>query len=153
MRQTTFTCEPEQLADELRELRSRRRRGQAESRKGSSRRIPLSRADRERVLATTAGRCHVCGGLIEGPWQADHVLAHSGGGLHAVDNYLPAHKLCNNYRWDYLPEEFQLILKLGVWARTQVANRTAAGRVVAARFATHERRRLSRRGRGGNHSR
>jgi hypothetical protein len=33
---------------------------------------------------------------------------------------LPAHSTCNNYRWDYLPEEFQYILKLGVWASTQM---------------------------------
>lgn len=70
--------------------------------------------------AKTGGPCHICGGLIDGRWQADHVLAYSGGGGHAADNYLPAHELCSIYRWDYLAEEFQEILKLGVWARTQI---------------------------------
>ncbi|MDZ7654258.1 MAG: HNH endonuclease signature motif containing protein [Burkholderiaceae bacterium] len=70
------------------------------------------------MLAKTAGRCHVCGGPIEGlNWHADHVLAHSGGGAHSVDNYLAAHPICNNYRWDYLDEEFREILRLGVWLR------------------------------------
>ena len=44
-------------------------------------------------------------GFIERQCQADHVLAHSaGGGNRLEDNYLPAHALCNNYRWDYLSE-------------------------------------------------
>ena len=29
-----------------------------------------------------------------------------------MDNYLPAHATCNNYRWDYTAAEFQEILKL-----------------------------------------
>ena len=53
-------------------------------------------------------------------WKADHVLAHSSGGVHSPENYLPAHALCNGYRWDYDPEEFQWLLKIGVWARRQM---------------------------------
>jgi 5-methylcytosine-specific restriction endonuclease McrA len=78
-------------------------------------------------------------------WQADHVIAHSAGGVHCVDNYLPAHAICNNYRWDYLPAEFQLILKLGVWARTEVERGTKLGSGVAAAFMAHEARRIRRR--------
>ena len=66
----------------------------------------------------------------------------SGGGEHSVENYLPAHGLCNNYRWDYAAEEFQLILKLGVWCRTQIERQTGLGRKVAAAFITHEAARL-----------
>jgi hypothetical protein len=84
----------------------------------------LSAAERRQILAKTAGRCHICGGAIEGAWHADHVLAHSGGGGHIADNYLPAHALCNNYRWDYSSEEFQYILKLGVWIRTQIERKS-----------------------------
>src|SRR3712207_8439206 len=51
--------------------------------------------------------------------------AHSSGGAHSADNYLPAHTLCNNYRWDYSPEEFQLVLKIGVWARTRSEEHTS----------------------------
>ena len=79
-------------------------------------------------------------------WQADHVLAHSAGGTHSADNYLPAHALCNNYRWDYSAEEFQLILKLGVWTRTQIERlRTDFGRKAAAAFLAHESKRQARR--------
>jgi hypothetical protein len=100
--------------------------------------------DRARVLATTGGRCHICGGIIDGAWQADHVLAHSGGGTGSADNYLPAHALCNNYRWDYLADEFQMILKLGVWARTQIETGTGVGNEMARRFVAHEARRMAR---------
>jgi hypothetical protein len=76
----------------------------------------LTHGNRAIVLAKTAGRCHLCGGHVAERWTADHVLAHSGGGRHAVDNYLPAHALCIGYRWSYLPEEFQWALKISVWA-------------------------------------
>jgi hypothetical protein len=62
-----------------------------------------------------------------------------------LDNYLPAHATCNNYRWDYTGAEFQEILKLGVCARTQVERGTGIGREIAARFSGHEVRRLARR--------
>jgi 5-methylcytosine-specific restriction endonuclease McrA len=110
-----------------------------------NRRARLSTEERARILAKTDSRCHICGGLIAGSWQADHVLAHSGGGKHVEDNYLPAHALCNNYRWDYLSEEFQYILKLGVWARTQIERDCPLGRQLAHAFVAYEQRRRSRR--------
>jgi 5-methylcytosine-specific restriction endonuclease McrA len=109
------------------------------------RRRVLLPTQRLTVLAKTAGRCHICGGMIDEAWEADHVLAHSGGGAHLEDNYLPAHRLCNNYRWDYLAEEFQYILKLGVWARTQIEMDTRLGREVGGAFVGYEQRRRSRR--------
>lgn len=66
------------------------------------------------------------------------------GNTHSPDNYLPAHSVCNNYRWHYGTEEFQWILKLGVWFRTQVENQTPVG-AAARDFLAHERRRTSRR--------
>jgi hypothetical protein len=64
------------------------------------------------------------GGPVGEIWQADHVLSHSGGGASTEENYLPAHILCNNYRWHYTAEELQQILKLGVWTRTQIQKLT-----------------------------
>jgi len=125
------------------ELRNQRETGKSANRRPRAQR--LSRSERDAILAKTGGKCHICGGDIAGPWNADHVLAHSAGGEHAVGNYLPAHGVCNNYRWDYLADEFQLILKLGVWARTQIEKGTAVGRDVAEGFAKHESRRIARR--------
>lgn len=133
------------LVAHLKEMRQRRQLGKAREKSGFRQRLALAKLERDSVFAKTGGRCHVCGGLIEGDWQADHVYAHSQGGPHLADNYLPAHALCNNYRWDYLPDEFQLILKLGVWARTQIENETALGRSLAVAFTSKERTRLGRR--------
>ena len=135
---------PPDLRVYLISLRSQRRQGKRNSVR--ERRVSLTAAERGQVLEKTSGRCHICGGMVEGDaWQADHVMAHSAGGVHGIDNYLPAHSLCNNYRWDYLPEEFQYILKLGVWTRTQIERGTPIGNDVANAFATYETRRIKRR--------
>jgi 5-methylcytosine-specific restriction endonuclease McrA len=126
-------------------LRGERRRAKARRKLLRSSRGVLSKVDREVILTKTNGRCHICGGEIDGTWQADHVLAHSVGGEHAVDNYLPAHASCNNYRWDYTAAEFQEIFKLGVWSRTQVERGTTIGREIAARFSVYEVNRRKRR--------
>jgi 5-methylcytosine-specific restriction endonuclease McrA len=122
-----------------------RRRGQVKDANRRPRLHRLTAAERADILSKTGARCHICGGDIRGPWNADHVMAHGAGGKHSVDNYLPAHSTCNNYRWDYLPEEFELILKLGVWARTQVEKGTIVGQIIEQRFSAYEATRISRR--------
>jgi hypothetical protein len=44
-----------------------------------------------------------------------------------------------------LPEEFELILTLGVWSKTQVMRGTKVGKAIEEQFAMHERRRTARR--------
>jgi len=131
------------LRHRLVSLRRQRERRKASNRR--PRRRQLTAAERAAVLSKTGGKCHICGGEIQGAWNADHVLAHSGGGGHSADNYLPSHGTCNNYRWDYLPQEFELILKLGVWVRTQVEKGTTVGRAIERGFSQYEARRISRR--------
>ena len=53
--------------------------------------------------------------------------------------------VCNNYRWDYQPEEFQLILKLGVWARTEIEKGTKMGKELSKKFLQKEKQRIRRR--------
>jgi 5-methylcytosine-specific restriction endonuclease McrA len=134
-----------EFADLLRSLHAIRNERQRAFKAAKQARQILSAAERKQIFTKTAGRCHICGGDIEGAWQADHVLSHSGGGGHRADNYLPAHALCNNYRWDYSSEEFQHILQLGVWIRTQIERETPIGRTVAAAYLAHENTRLKRR--------
>lgn len=122
-----------------------RRRVQVKNANRRPRQHRLTAAERDDILSKTGAKCHICGGDIRGPWNADHVMAHSAGGKHSADNYLPAHSSCNNYRWDYLPEEFELILKLGVWARTQVEKGTMVGRIIEQRFSAYEATRIGRR--------
>lgn len=106
--------------------------------KDANRRHRLTASERTLSLSKTGGKCHICGGHIRGPWNADHVLVHSVGSQHAAGNYLLAHGTCNNYRWDYLPEEFGLTMRLGVWAQTQVEKGTTLGRAIEQKFSKHE---------------
>jgi hypothetical protein len=135
----------ELLARRLKRLRTARRDVHASGRHTRRRRVALDPKARAAVLAKTASRCHVCGGMIEGSWQADHVLAHSSGGLDGPANYLPAHATCNNYRWDYSPEEFQWVLKIGVWARTQIETESELGARMLQSFHRYDSRRQRRR--------
>ena len=129
----------------LRILRQSRRKLILELRDGLIRES-LSPRERDVVLAKTGGQCHLCGGQIEDDkWKADHVFSHALGGQHSPDNYLPAHSLCNGYRWFYKPEEFQWILKLGVWLRTQIETETKVGRDAAKAFRKYDCVRASRR--------
>ena len=141
--------QPPPSADDMRErfilLRNKRRQRHAENRAAPRQRRSLRAADRQAILAKTDGRCHICGGRVVVEWEADHVLAHAGGGPHSVENYLAAHSLCNNYRWDYDAEEFQWVLKIGVWARLQMEKEGVFGAELLARFFRHESLRLARR--------
>lgn len=120
-------------------LRLRRREINHLQKQVIQKRQPLTNAQRQHIFRKTNGRCHICGGEITGTWHADHVFPHSAGGAHSADNYIPAHNLCNNYRWDFTPDEFQLILRLGVWVKTQILHETQIGRLAAERFVAHER--------------
>ena len=135
---------PDAFSDLLRSLKLQRYERKAAIKSNRPDRQALSMEERDEILAKTAGRCHICGGAIDGKWEADHVFAHAGGGIHRADNYLPAHRRCNNYRWDYSAQEFQHILKLGVWLRTEIEKKSAVGREAAKGFLAHEVRRVKR---------
>ena len=133
------------LAQRLRNLRLWRRKRKAKHKQTTGIRKRLTTSERKLVLAKTKGRCHICGGELPDKWHADHVLPHSVGGTHKVDNFLPAHALCNNYRWDYSAEEFQYILKIGVWARKEIEDGTPLGHDMGTKFLGRERVREKRR--------
>lgn len=112
----------------------------------SQARARLTREQRKLIHQKTAGKCHVCGRDVAlAGFQADHVRSHASGGDSIIDNFLPACETCNNYRWHYLPDEFQWILKLGVWAKTEIANDTKLGKRLADVFIAKEQSREKRR--------
>ena len=100
----------------------------------------LSSAQRKVIFGKTGGRCHVCGVELElSDFHADHVKTHRSGGLHMEANFLPSCALCNKYRWHFSSEELQIILKLGVWAKSVVlAEREGFGLEIANLFIKHE---------------
>lgn len=112
-------------------------------RKAAKQKIPrttkLSKVQRQLILEKTAAKCHICGqDLSIDNFQADHVKSHTTGGTGKIDNFLPSCTLCNNYRWHYLPEELHWILKLGVWAKTQVEKQTTIGNAIGDKFVKKE---------------
>jgi HNH endonuclease len=99
----------------------------------------LNKLSRNRILAKTDSHCHICGlELDRDNFQADHVKSHIGGGGDSENNYLPSCSTCNNYRWHYSSEEIQIILKLGVWARSKIASDTPFGLEIANQFVKHQ---------------
>ena len=137
----------EDFVEHIKVLRRDRRQSRNNNALTRKSRSSLSSPDRKEILKKTGRRCHICGGKITvgEKWQADHVFAHAHGGASSLDNYLPAHKICNNYRWNYGAEEFQWILKLGIWFRTQIETENDQALDLVVKFMKHEARRDSRR--------
>ncbi len=102
-------------------------------------RTALSKNQRELILSKTNSHCHICGiELEEKGFHADHVKPHSAGGIHSENNYLASCSTCNKLRWHYSPEEIQIVLKLGVWAKTKVLDDTELGLEIANQFVKHD---------------
>jgi len=120
----------------LKELHDQRRKYKKETKNIFCRRQSLTKIERDDVIKKTGGLCHVCGGKITGDdWEADHVSPRGVGGKHRADNYLAAHSVCHNYRWFYGPEEFQWILKRGVFIRTHIEEPSRLGRDAGEKFS------------------
>lgn len=142
MSELPYIADAETLKLELRRLIAAREAGKLPRPRGRS----LTRAERVAVHAKTDGRCHVCGELVPvDGFEADHVKNHTSGGECVAGNYLPACTICNGYRWHYIPHEFQWIMKLGIWAKTQIDLETTVGESIAKGFVAHERGREKRR--------
>jgi hypothetical protein len=102
-------------------------------------RSSLTKVQRQRILEKTNSRCHVCGIEIDlNGFHADHVKTHGSGGEHKENNYLPSCQTCNSYRWHFAPEELQIVLKLGVWAKGNLLRETELGLEIANDFVKHE---------------
>jgi len=112
-----------------------RRRDKVKGVKRSS----LTTKQRELIFAKTNAHCHICGvELTLDAFQADYIKSHCMGGEHTENNYLPSCATCNNYRWHYSSEEIQVILKLGVWAKTKIMNDPELGLTMANEFVKYE---------------
>ncbi|WP_156914030.1 HNH endonuclease [Comamonas badia] len=132
-----------EFALHLRELRNHRL---AAKKREETKRISPTTKQKVLIFQKTNGHCHICGGQITGNWVADHVHHHIYGGESAIENYLPAHRICNSARWFYGTEEFQWIMKMGVFFRTQLEEKGNADAInLAEAFMDHERHRVSRR--------
>jgi 5-methylcytosine-specific restriction endonuclease McrA len=142
MNELPYIETPEIFQQELKRLHTLRKSGKTKNK----RIYRLTKEERQIIYSKTGGKCHICGqDILVDKYEPDHVKSHSSGGTNTTDNFLPACKTCNNYRWHYLSEEFQWILKLGVWARTEIENRTVLGDKIATTFTSREKTREQRR--------
>ncbi|MBL0238091.1 MAG: HNH endonuclease [Saprospiraceae bacterium] len=142
MNELTYCETPELFRIELTKLHALRTTGNLKVKRLAR----ISKEDRKVIHAKTGGKCHVCGQHLEvEKFEADHVKSHSSGGASLTDNFLPACKTCNNYRWHYLADELQWILKLGVWAKTEIEKGSSIGFKMAETFVSREKKREGRR--------
>ena len=132
----------EDLANRLRQLRKARDRQDRLTRTQSR----AKKEQRLEILKKTGSRCHICGGRIPDGcyWEADHVNPAAAGGDNKSENFLAAHGLCNGAKSDHKGEEFQWVLKIGVWAKKQMEGRTVLGTQMLKLFYENERQRAKR---------
>jgi 5-methylcytosine-specific restriction endonuclease McrA len=142
MNELPYIDTPTDFQQELKRVALLRKNGKLKER----RLYRLTKEERKIIHAKTGGKCHVCGQEVSvDKFEADHVKSYSSGGTSVTDNFLPACRTCNNYRWHYLPDEFKWILKLGVWARTEIAKETEIGKQMVSVFVGREKIREARR--------
>ena len=134
-----YFSSPSLLQKEILRLHMKRKKGKLLIKRTGR----LTKNQRLLIFQKSDGRCHVCSKeLTIDNFQADHIISHISGGTHKADNYLASCNTCNNYRWHYLPEELQLILKIGVWAKTEIEKQTLLGQSIAIGYVKKETRRL-----------
>ncbi len=137
-----FIIDRQVLQKELILLRQLRKKSKSKNKRS----YILTKSERRLIFEKTDGKCHICGQILaQNKFEADHVKSHSQDGSNKIDNFLPSCKTCNNYRWDYLADELQWILKIGVWARTEIERSTITGNLIADNFIKHEIKREKRR--------
>jgi 5-methylcytosine-specific restriction endonuclease McrA len=144
----------DELTKRLKDLHEARRTVQAKRKeKEQERRRQLTADERKKVFDKTRGHCHLCGGdmtqnsggelteerKLVPDFVVDHIVPFASGGKDSLDNFLAAHGLCNGCRWFYSPEEFQWILRMGIWARKQMEDcKTEIGRKMREPFRENE---------------
>jgi 5-methylcytosine-specific restriction endonuclease McrA len=156
MNELSLPQSDDELTKRLKELHGKRRTEQARRKleeKEQERRRRLTADERKQVFDKTGGYCHLCGGDMNQKsdgelteeveilphFVVDHIVPFASGGKESLDNLLPAHGLCNGCRWFYSPEEFQWILRMGIWARKQMEDaKTEIGQKMREPFLTNE---------------
>jgi HNH endonuclease len=142
MNELPFIAESQKFCQHLNEIKLER----VSQKKKIARKYNLTKADKILILEKTNYKCHICGGSVTlGNFEADHVEAHSSSVNNKIDNFLPACRTCNNYRWFYSASEIKWILKLGVWLKTQIQTNTAVGKLACEKFILNEVKREARR--------
>ena len=116
-----FINKKEILSAELRRLSKFRK---DEKKKAKSRRFKKS--EKEEIYNKTNGVCHICGIKL-----SPNKFSISESTTIDNESFLPACKTCKRIHDNYLPEEIKWILKIGLWAKTQIEYETEIGNMVS----------------------
>jgi 5-methylcytosine-specific restriction endonuclease McrA len=137
-----FINSPKILKDEFKKLKNQRKKQKLKIKRD----YRLSISERKIIYLKTDGLCHICGKNLDiKKFEANHVKPYSESANNKHENYLPSCKTCNNYRWNYLPDEIQWILKLGVWTKSQIEKDNDLGKKISISFLENENQREVRR--------
>lgn len=66
-------------------------------------------------------------------------MHHSRGGKHAEDNYMPACSVCNRLRWYWASKEIRRILRLGIYAASEIREKTQLGKALQSLYRRRPR--------------
>lgn len=117
---------------ELRRLNNKR----SEKKEKNSTSKNIKKSEKELVFKKTNGSCHVCGCKLE---QEKFSITSSLGKENSIENSLPACQSCKRIFDNYLPSEIKWILKIGLWAKTQIEYETEIGKDIAIEIIEQEK--------------
>lgn len=82
--------------------------------------------EKEEIYNKTNGICHICGiKLSLNKFSITESITNDN------ESFLPACKTCKRIHDNYLPEEIKWVLKIGLWAKTQIEYETEIGNLIS----------------------
>jgi hypothetical protein len=126
------------LSAELRRLNELRSEKKNEKKKSKT----LKKSEKEEVFKKTKGLCHICGIDLQ---EEKFSITNSFGKETSFETSLPACQSCKRIYDNYLPSEIKWILKIGLWAKTQIEYETEIGKDIAIEIVEQEKDREKRR--------
>lgn len=126
-----FVNDPQILSAELRRLNHERHKLK---RSISSQKFSHKAFEKKIIFDKTNGLCHICGNALSPEkYSITYSLL-----FNEQDQPLPACKSCKTFHDNYLSDEIKWIIKLGLWAKTQIEYETEIGQLLAEEFIDYE---------------
>jgi 5-methylcytosine-specific restriction endonuclease McrA len=133
-----FIDKKDYLSAELRRLSSLRHEIKKDKPKSKS----FKKSEKVDVYKKTNGICHICGCELD---SDKFSVTNSIQDENSLENYLPACQSCKRIFDNYLPSEIKWMLKIGMWAKTQIEYETEIGLDIATEIVEHEKDRENKR--------
>lgn len=98
----------------------------------------LKKSEKTLIYEKTSGTCHICGCELS---DKKFSLTSSIKKEVSVENSMPACQSCKRLYDNYMPSEIKWIIKIGMWARTQIEFETEIGQEIAIELIVSEKER------------